>query len=218
VAESVASATAGQPMLRRYLRGPHTSWLQAGRVVSDDERGVAFWLPVGSGFAFRQRPDGSPVRAEPISEFGAAELKSGNWQGRSALILMRPGMAQSVWWYFQGEVFVGWYVNLEDRSPMWFHDGVFGVDVHDHELDLVVGPDRSWWWKDEDDLAAVTGLPGYWDEAKSAMIRAEGLRSVAEIESGAFPFDGTWCDFRPDPSWPLTPLPDPLTPILRPPA
>lgn len=21
------------------------------------------------------------------------------------------------------------------------------------------------------------------------------------VEAGAFPFDGTWCDFRPDPAW-----------------
>jgi hypothetical protein len=213
VAEPVA--VAGQPLLRRYLRGPHTSWLQAGRVVSCDDRGVALWLPIGAGFGFRQQPDGSPVRAAPIAAFGQARLKTSSWQDRSALILLRPGRAQSVWWYFRNEAFLGWYVNLEDRSPLWLRDGVLGVDVWDHELDLVVKPDRSWAWKDEDDLAAVTGQPGYWDEAKAAAIRAEGLRTVAEIESASFPFDGTWCDFRPDPSWPVTPLPEPLSPILE---
>jgi len=30
---------------------------------------------------------------------------------------------------------------------------------------------------------------------------AEGRRVIPMIEAGEFPFDGTWCDFRPDPSW-----------------
>lgn len=33
---------------------------------------------------------------------------------------------------------------------------------------------------------------------------------IALAEAGAFPFDGTWLDFRPDPAWPPIPpdLPD----------
>jgi arginyl-tRNA synthetase len=42
-----------------------------------------------------------------------------------------------------------------------------------------------------------------------AAVREEGLRVVKEIEAGAFPFDGTWTDFTPDPSWPV---PDQLPP------
>jgi hypothetical protein len=115
-----------------------------------------------------------------------------------------------VWWFFEGSRFSGWYVNLEDRSPFWLHDGLLGVDVQDHELDLVVSPERNWQWKDEADLEAVTGQPGYWDESKSAEIRAEGLASVAAIEAAEFPFDGSWCDFSPVPSWPVPALPRPV--------
>jgi len=200
----------GQPLLRRYRRGPCISWLQACRIVGTDATGVLVWLPVGAGFAFRHRPDGRPVRAAPIADFASAELRTGGWQGRSALILMRAGLAQSVWWWFEGAVFSGWYVNLEDRSDFWLAGDVLGVDVQDHELDIVVAPDRSWQWKDEDDLTAVTGLAGYWDESKAALIRAEGLRAIDEVEGAEFPFDGSWCDFRPNPSWPVTPLPVPL--------
>jgi len=38
-------------------------------------------------------------------------------------------------------------------------------------------------------------------------IRAEGERVIADIEAARFPFDGTWCDFRPDPAWPTPVLP-----------
>ena len=205
-----ASIAPDEPLLRRYRRGISTSWLQACRVVAADAEAVLCWLPVGAGFASRQRPDGSAVRAAPIADFGAAELRTGGWQGRSALILMPAGRAHSVWWFFSGEVFGGWYVNLEARSRFWRRDGLAGVDVVDHELDIVVAPNRGWQWKDEDDLVAVTGLPGYWDAAGSAEIRAEAHRVIGDVEAGRFPFDGSWCDFRPDPRWPLPRLPEPL--------
>ena len=205
-----AALAPGQPLLRRYRRGPNTSWLQACRVVAADERGVFGWVPVGAGFGFRQRPDGSAVRAAPIADFASARLRTGSWEGRSALILMPPDRAHSVWWYFAGAEFSGWYVNLEARSRFWHVSGLSGVDLVDHELDIVVAPDRSWQWKDEDDLTAVTGLAGYWDAPASDEIRAEGRRVLAEVEAGRFPFDGSWCDFRPDPAWPLPRLPEPL--------
>ena len=205
-----ASLAPGEPLSRRYRRGTSTSWLQACRVVAADAQGVLCWLPVGAGFAYRQRPDGSAVRAAPIADFGAAELRTGGWQGRSALILMPAGRAHSVWWFFTEAGFGGWYVNLEARSRFWRHEGLAGVDVIDHELDVVVAPDRSWQWKDEDDLVAVTGLSGYWDARGSVEIRAEARRVIAEAEAARFPFDGSWCDFRPDRGWPLPRLAEPL--------
>lgn len=205
-----AALVPGQPLLRRYRRGSSTSWAQACRVVAADAAGVFGWVPVGAGFAFRQRPDGSAVRAAPIADFAAARLRTGGWQGRSALILMPAGRAHSVWWFFDGADFSGWYVNLEARSRFWRCGQLSGVDVADHELDIVVAPDRTWQWKDEDDLVAVTGLAGYWDARGSAEIRAEGHRVLTDIEAARFPFDGSWCDFRPDASWPLPELPEPL--------
>jgi hypothetical protein len=32
---------------------------------------------------------------------------------------------------------------------------------------------------------------------------SEGRRVIKRIEAGEFPFDGTWADFVPDPSWPV---------------
>ncbi|HST46454.1 DUF402 domain-containing protein [Jatrophihabitans sp.] len=200
----------GQPLLRRYRRGSATSWLQACRVVAADARGLYCWLPVGAGFASRQRPDGSLVRAAPTEEFAAAELRTGSWQGRSVLIWMPAGRAHSVWWFFTGGEFSGWYVNLEDRSEFWRHGDWYGVDLTDHELDVVVAPDRVWQWKDEAELDAVTGLPGYWDARRSAGIREEARRVVVDVEEGRFPFDGSCRDFRPDPDWPIPRLPEPL--------
>ncbi|HEY2044742.1 MAG TPA: DUF402 domain-containing protein [Jatrophihabitans sp.] len=198
----------GTPLLRRYLRGVNVSWLQACTVVSDTDRGVLVWLPIGAGFAFRTAPDGAPLRAAPVEDWGAAELVESTWAHRDALILMPHGAAHSVWWFFADGRFDGWYVNLEDRPSSSVGGGSAVVDVIDHELDLVVAADRSWEWKDEAELAAVTGLPGYWDEAKAGRIRAEGHAVIHAIEAGSFPFDGTWCDFVPDRALAALSLPD----------
>lgn len=83
-----------------------------------------------------------------------------------------------------------------------------GVDTADHALDIVVTPARERRWKDEGEFAARTGHPLYWTADEAAVIRATGEELVARAEAGGYPFDGTWCDFRPDPSWPALRRPD----------
>jgi hypothetical protein len=70
-----------------------------------------------------------------------------------------------------------------------------------------VSPDRTWRWKDEDEHLERVGHPAYWTAAEAEQIRAEGERVAADIEAGAFPFDGAWLDFRPDPARPTRTLP-----------
>jgi predicted RNA-binding protein associated with RNAse of E/G family len=121
------------------------------------------------------------------------------------MVFMPPGAASSVWWFFapDGE-FEGWYVNLEDPCARWSG----GVDTADHALDIRVEPDRSWRWKDEDEFAERVGHPLYWTAEQAAAIRAEGQRLADLAETGKFPFDGSWCDLRPDPGWPPLTRPD----------
>jgi hypothetical protein len=192
----------GQTIVRRYFRGDHVSWAQAVRVIVDDPAGLVLWLPVGAGFATRIDADGQALRGASVDEFGAARLVPGAWQGSDVLMLLRPGAAHAVWWFFREGEFVGWYVNLESPARC----GPDRIDLVDHHLDIVVTPDRRWEWKDEDDFAACTDQPGFWTAAEAREIRAEGERVVREIEAGSFPFDGTWCRFRPDPDWPLPTL------------
>ncbi|MEU8709368.1 hypothetical protein [Streptomyces sp. NPDC048565] len=71
----------------------------------------------------------------------------------------------------------------------------------DHELDITVAADRSRRWKDERSFAEKTGHPAYWSARQAAAIRAEGQRPARLAESRAFPFDGSWCDFRPPSHW-----------------
>ncbi|MEU0557791.1 DUF402 domain-containing protein [Dactylosporangium sp. NPDC006015] len=189
--------------VRRYFRGPHLVWAKATRLVADDDRGLLLWLPEGAEFACRVDADGRPLRAAPTVEaYGAAPLATRTWRGYDVLLLHPPGAAHSVWWFFAGGEFAGWYVNLE--SPAVRRGG--GIDVVDHHLDIDVAPDRRWRWKDEDEFTDCIGRPGFWSAEQAAAIRAEGERVAAAVEAGRFPFDGTWCDFTPG-SWPLPKLP-----------
>ena len=118
-----------------------------------------------------------------------------------------PDRAYSVWWFFTDVAFTGWYVNLEDPYVRWVGPGCAGVDTSDRALDLVVEPDRTWQWKDDEEFVARTGHPLYWTAAQAEQIRATGRDVISLIEAGTFPFDGTWCDFRPDSTWTVPGLP-----------
>lgn len=86
-------------------------------------------------------------------------------------------------------------MNLE----RWLGRGPQTIDYVDDKLDLVVSPDGSVRWKDEDELdqAAAKGLL---DEAD---VRAEAERVLT-----ARPWPTGWEGWRPDPSWQAPALPD----------
>jgi hypothetical protein len=186
-----------QMVVRRYVRAGRTTFAKPMRVVRDDADGLLLWMPVGTEVAQLTDRDGSTLHDRPLHEMKEPSLVRRKWRHWSVLVLMPPGAAYSVWWFFSAEgAFGGWYVNLETpftRRPE-------GVDTTDLVLDVVVSPDRSWEWKDEDEFAAVVGAPDYFDAATAGAIRAEGERLIELAKAGAFPFDGTHTDFRPDPA------------------
>ncbi len=183
------------------------TWVQATRVVRDDEHGLLLWLPVGSGFGHRADHQGRATREEPIDVVATRPLVAGQWQNNSVLIWNPTGAEHSLWWFFNANQFTGWYVNLEIRGPRWSDGHRRGIDVADLGLDVVINPDYTWRWKDEDDFAAFTDAPGYWTAAQAVAARTEGRRVIALAEQAKFPFDGTHCDFTPDPTWSPPDLP-----------
>lgn len=181
--------------------------MQAARVVRHDRPGLLLWIPEGSGFGRRTDDQGRAIREKPIELVSACALVAGTWSDTSVLIWNPSGAAHSVWWFFCAGRFTGWYVNLEIRGQLWVEGSRHGIDVCDLGLDVVVDPDRCWQWKDEDDFAAFTGAPGYCTPEHAALARAEGRRVITQVEDGEFPFDGTYCNFDPDPNWTIPQLP-----------
>jgi protein associated with RNAse G/E len=193
----------GQIVLRRYFRGSRYTFVKPMRVVRDDESGLLLWMPAGSEFAVLTDTDGKTQHDLPLDEMRDPQLVRKVWQENGILVLMPREAAYSIWWFFNENGFLGWYVNLE--TPATRHDD--GVDTTDLVLDVWVEPDRRWQWKDEDELASRTGRPLYFDRAEATAIRAEGQRLIDLAEAGAFPFDGTHIDFKPDPAWSPLDLP-----------
>jgi hypothetical protein len=95
-----------------------------------------------------------------------------------------------------------WYVDLAE--PVRRAGG--GIVTFDRSLDIVVGPDRRWRWKDEDHFAHIQRF-GWITQDYAAELRAEGERVIARVEAGASPFDTEWLEWKPDPDWPLPTLP-----------
>ena len=193
-------------IVRRDVRHGWIGAVETARVVSDDDDGLLTWTAVGSEVMHRTTLAGAPIRKMALAEREATPtmLSPAQWRETSILVLTVPGQSHSTWWFFGADGgFLGWYVNLEAPGRRW----AGGMDITDHALDIWVEPDRTWAWKDEDELAERTGHPRYWTVEEGEAIRAAGRGVVPAIEAGRFPFDGSLTSFKPDPRWKPTKLP-----------
>lgn len=116
------------------------------------------------------------------------------WTGNGTLMISRRGDPYSIWlfWGDDGE-HASWYVNLE----LPWERTAAGFDSRDHQLDIVVAHDRSWHWKDEDELRDAVGA-GLLTAAEAAGVRADAQRVVAKLDELVPTGFERW---RPDPSW-----------------
>jgi uncharacterized protein len=132
---------------------------------------------------------------------GAWDFEEHVWHTHHVLRLTPLARAHSMDLYWdEAWAFRGWYVNLQ--APLV--RSRFGFDTADHALDVVVRPNRSWRWKDEDHLAALVER-GVYTPTEAAAIRAEG-KSVIDRFDELLP---TGCEeWRPDPDWPEPTLPE----------
>ena len=191
----------GDPILLREVHRGRVWAARPATVVRDTPDLVVAYLAPGMRW---KRPvhvhHGERLRM-PASEWA---LEDATWTGPRILHLMRPDQAHAIhlWWLAPDWRFGGWYVNLQEpmrRTPL-------GFDYMDHMLDIVIEPDLSWRWKDEDELdeAVSIGLvPQHWADD----VRREGERVLERLEARQPPFCDGWEAWQPDPDWPLPTLP-----------
>jgi hypothetical protein len=132
------------------------------------------------------------------------ELRDYEWTLGRSLHLMRPGVAHAIhlWWLPPDWRFGGWYINLQEP----IRPTRLGFDFMDHLLDVVIEPDLSWRWKDEEELAEAVRL-GLLTPQGADAIRAEGERVIAQLEARQSPFCDGWEHWQPNPAWPIPELP-----------
>jgi hypothetical protein len=178
------------------------------RVVRDDDDLVALWFPRDTRW---QAPTTPPTREREATraERFVTSLALGDWTYSEStwdvdtLQLVRPGDWHAVWvsWLPNGEHW-GWYVNLQ-RPLERTQRGFVTMDLM---LDVIVEPDRSWRYKDEDELEALVAA-GIFDVQTDLRIRDEALRVIESAEQLEPPFSDPWTDWRPNPEWTLPELP-----------
>jgi hypothetical protein len=207
----------GATVVRRDVVEGRIWSAQAGRVLADDgtELAIGYWpgaeALVPTTFIRWLRTRAPVDRAACLEAFvdRCWTLGPRRWDTTNVVHLMSAGRWFSVNVFFDAVTgdHAFWYVNFE--RPFVRRTG--GVDTLDLLLDLVVLPDMSWQWKDEDeyDHARRMGIVTPADASAISDARGEAL---ALIETGGPPFTNDWPAWRPSPAWPTPALTDRGTP------
>jgi hypothetical protein len=170
-------------------------------VVLDDPGLHMLYVQIGAVWMAPAHPDGTPLRL-PIGEW---TLRQRRWDATHILSFAWPGDPHAVLLFWdEAWLPIHWYVNLQ--SPLRRTE--VGFDYTDLILDATAPPDRSGWaWKDEEEFAEAIDRGAIALE-DGPRLRAEGQRTVRRVLDREPPFDRDWWDWRPDPSWPRSVLPE----------
>jgi predicted RNA-binding protein associated with RNAse of E/G family len=189
-------------VLRYVLQGGRIEMAWPCRVVEDRADLVALFIAAGSRYKAGPKRTAAEKRARASPALPPDEYV---WRS-DTLRLMFPGKAHSVLLFWATETddaqFDRYFVNLEEpfrRTPL-------GFDTQDHTLDVIVNPDLSWKWRDEEELDNHV-REGFFTPELASAVRAEGGRVIAEIEAGVHPCLG-WNRWRPEPGWSIPGIPN----------
>jgi len=191
----------GDEVVLRYItrqERPGMSW--PARVVEDRDDLLALYIPEGA--TTKQWRGVRDAMGQPVSR----ELVDIPWR-RDTLRLMYPGADHSIWLSWRREagerVFHGYYLNMEEP----FRRTEIGVDTNDHTLDVVVAPDLSWVWKDDDQLTE-RAAHGVYVPAFAEHLRERARLALKRLDARENPFDGAWLEWQPDGGWSIPRLPE----------
>ena len=199
-------------MTRRWGRGDVVVLRYLGRIragmpaimVEDGRERVIVYVPHGARWF--GAPEPAAGRSERVRAIARGETtvtgRLASWYNHLLRVLL-PGRPFSVWLLWSAEwEFICYYVNLE--TP--FARFAVGFDSSDHTLDVCVRADRTWYYKDQDELDARVAV-GAVDAAAAARVRRDAAQAVALIEGWQPPFSSGLETWRPDPAWPVPELP-----------
>ncbi len=183
---------AGDIVLLRSIYRRNVRWCWPCRYAGDWEGRHGLYCQPGNQGKLMKRVAGGGYLDYWVTDQPAFDY---TWDSSHVLRFMREGDGHTVECFWNEDwTFKGWYVNLQ--APLVVNGRNF--DTTDYALDVVVDPDGTWHWKDEDDFARAIEL-GVLNEREAEAVRAEGERVVA-LE----PWPTGWEDWRPPAEW--TPL------------
>ena len=196
----------GDTIAWRGIYRQHPWHLQSVIVVKDssDELVVCF-LPGAESVAEKDytkgKKDGKRRWDFKDSEW---ELARYAWHTNRVLAIVEPEKYYAVmlFWNHQHNGFLGYYVNFQ----VPFKRSHCGIDTLDLDLDIDIEPDLTFKWKDEQD---------YKKAIEHGAVSPEWIQGIEDakpevlekLEKRHYPFDGSWLDWMPDPTWSPPKLP-----------
>jgi len=126
------------------------------------------------------------------------QLEKYTWRTNRLLLIFEPDNYYSAvyFWNHESNEFLCYYVNFQQP----FKRSHCGVDTLDLDLDIIIKSDFSYKWKDEDD---------YQKAIDHGIIFPEWVQGIEDakkdvfdkLQRRAYPFDGAWLSWMPDPNW-----------------
>jgi protein associated with RNAse G/E len=132
-------------------------------------------------------------------------LEEFTWHTNRLLFLLEPEKYYSTIFFWNGNSneFLGYYVNFQ----LPFQRSHCGIDTLDLDLDIVIEPDLSFRWKDEDDYQKAIENEIIFPEWIKG-IEADKPEILHKLEKHQYPFDSSWLNWKPDPTWSPPTLPE----------
>ena len=126
------------------------------------------------------------------------EIQNYLWRTNRLLLLLESEKYYSImhFWDHASNEFLCYYINFQ----LPFKRNADSVDTLDLDLDIIIRPDLSFLWKDEDD---------YQKAIDHGVISPEWIQGIDgakkeifdKLERRQYPFDRYWLNWMPDPSW-----------------
>jgi protein associated with RNAse G/E len=201
----------GDHVLLRGIYNNHVWIAQSSIVVKDDPAEVALALLPGAGCAvpegYLNRKHGTGGKWSRWDDYlnDRRDMQEFNWHTNRLLLLMEPESYYGAvyFWNHASNEFLCYYINFQLPFTRTAH----GFDTLDLELDIVIEPSYEWQWKDAEEyqegIAKGVFQPQWIEKIDQA--KAEVFQ---KLESKAYPFDGSWLNWMPDPRWSPPKLPE----------
>jgi hypothetical protein len=174
-------------------------------VIGDTDHETVLYMPEGTGL-LRWNIAERRFRQPFISQGDHVRLLyPGKHYDVSIYYDTGTGPAPWVQRYFPGARarFYGWKIDL--ASP--FRRTALGFDVIDEVLDIVVRPDLTYYWKDEDQMSELV-TRGIYSEQEAEVLRDHGREAIRLVQQRESPFDDEWQDWQPDSDLVLEDVPE----------
>ena len=133
------------------------------------------------------------------------KLENYSWRTNRLLILLEPNTYYSTMFFWRADSndFLLYYINFQ----LPFQRSHGGIDTLDLDLDLIIYPDFSFRWKDEDDYQKAIDHEVIMPEWTQAIEIAKN-EIFNKLEKRQYPYDGSWLNWMPDPNWLPPKLPE----------